>query len=207
MSGLFFSFDGIDGVGKTTQIQLFRDWLRELGYEVVVCRDPGGTQLGEAVREILLHRSETPLGPTSEMLLYMASRAQLVAEIIQPALSLGHIVISDRFLLANVAYQGHAGGLDVEQVWSVGQVATAGITPNRTYLLDMPVATAAARLQRTLDRMESRGDEFLSRVRDGFLVEAKRLPNVRVLNAAQDAAVIQDEIRRDAKQLLNNLAD
>lgn len=204
MSGLFFSFDGIDGVGKTTQIQLFRDWLRELGHEVVVCRDPGGTQLGEAVRDILLHRSETPLGPTAEMLLYMASRAQLVTEIIRPALLLGQIVISDRFLLANVAYQGYAGGLDVEQVWSVGRVATAGLMPNRTYLLDMPVATAAARLKRTLDRMESRGDEFLSRVRHGFLTEAKRLGNVRILNADRDAAVIQDEIRRDAEPLLRD---
>ena len=204
MSGLFFSFDGIDGVGKTTQIQLFRDWLRELGHEVVVCRDPGGTQLGEAVRDILLHRSETPLGPTAEMLLYMASRAQLVTDIIRPALLLGQSVISDRFLLANVAYQGYAGGLDVEQVWSVGRVATAGLMPNRTYLLDMPVATAAARLKRTLDRMESRGDEFLSRVRHGFLTEAKRLGNVRILNADRDAAVIQDEIRRDAEPLLRD---
>ena len=123
----FFSFDGIDGVGKTTQIQLFSQWLQELGHEVVVCRDPGSTELGEKIRQLLLSRSTMALGVRSEMLLYMAARAQLVDEIIRPALQAERTVISDRFLLANMAYQGYAGGLGIEPLSRVGQIATDGI--------------------------------------------------------------------------------
>src|SRR3970040_2412778 len=110
---MFFSFDGIDGVGKTTQMDLFCDWLRQGGHDVVTCRDPGRTPLGERIRDILLHGdAQTPIGRRSEMLLYMAARAQLVDQVIRPALEAGKVVIADRYLLANVAYQGHAGGLD-----------------------------------------------------------------------------------------------
>src|SRR5262245_46414963 len=110
---MFFSFDGIDGAGKSTQVRLFVEALRARGHEVVECRDPGSTPLGERVRELLLKSgADTPIDPRSEMLLYMAARAQLVDEVIRPALKAGKVVVSDRFLLANVAYQGHAGGLD-----------------------------------------------------------------------------------------------
>src|SRR5258708_5597376 len=115
MKHRFFSFDGVDGVGKSTQIDLFSQWLRQLGHDVVTCRDPGGTELGEAVRELLLQRHDLNIGRMAEMLLYMASRAQLVEQVIQPALAAGKTVVSDRFLLANVVYQGHAGGLDPNQ--------------------------------------------------------------------------------------------
>src|SRR5437868_6589400 len=121
---MFFSFDGIDGVGKSTQLELFVQWLRESGRDVVSCRDPGSTELGEAIRKILLADFETPIARRSEMLLYMAARAQLVEQVIRPALARGQVVVCDRFLLANVVYQGYAGGLDVETLWNVGRVAT-----------------------------------------------------------------------------------
>ena len=115
---MFFSFDGIDGVGKTTQMELFCQWLADEwpggGREVVTCRDPGSTPLGERVREILLNSDHrTPITARSEMLLYMAARAQLVEQVICPALDAGRVVVSDRYLLANIVYQGYAGGLDV----------------------------------------------------------------------------------------------
>ncbi|MEX0820085.1 MAG: dTMP kinase [Pirellulaceae bacterium] len=203
MNGLFFSFDGIDGVGKSTQMELFCDWLRGNGHDVVECRDPGGTQLGEALREIILHQHDMPICPVSEMLLYMASRAQLVAEVIRPALAAGKSIVSDRFLISNVAYQGHAGGVAVDEVWSVGAVATDGVRPDLTLMLDMPVEQASARLSRDLDRIEARGSEFLTRVRLGFLAEAKRDPDrIALIDAARDIASIQADIRAAAQRTI-----
>ena len=145
---MFFSFDGIDGVGKTTQMQLFCDWLQTSGHDVVSCRDPGGTPLGDAIRELLLHRHDLAISRMAEMLLYMAARAQLVEEVIRPALAAGKTVVSDRYLLANVVYQGHAGGLDVATIWQIGTQITGGVEPALTFVLDMPPAAAAGRIQR-----------------------------------------------------------
>src|SRR2546423_5508509 len=142
---MFFSFDGVDGAGKSTQIGLLTEALRQRGREVVTCRDPGGTALGERLREILLHHHDMRINRRSEMLLYMASRAQLVEEVIRPALAAGKIVISDRYLLANVVYQAHAGGLWPEEVWQVGQITVAGVMPTLTFLLDLAAPAAAYR--------------------------------------------------------------
>jgi dTMP kinase len=194
---MFFSFDGIDGVGKTTQMELFCEWLRAKGHDVLECRDPGSTPLGERVREILLHGGEdTTIGRRAEMLLYMAARAQLVDEVIRPALAAGKTVVSDRYLLANIVYQGHAGGLDLEAIRRVGSVATDGIWPDVVFLLDMAPTAADGRMQRTLDRMERQGADFRERLRDGFLAEAARAENrVRVINADRPVDVVQAEIR------------
>ena len=124
---MFFSFDGVDGSGKSTQSALFVEWLRAGGYEVTVCRDPGTTALGEAIRSLLLNRSDTAIGPMSEMLLYMAARAQLVDEVIEPALQAGRVVVSDRYLLANVVYQGHAGGVNADLKSPVMGVTNDGL--------------------------------------------------------------------------------
>lgn len=201
----FFSFDGIDGVGKTTQLRLFCDWLAERGVDHVVCRDPGSTALGERVRKILLEADEaTPIGPRSEMLLYMAARAQLVDEVIQPALAAGRTVVSDRFLLANIVYQGHAGGVDVEAIRTVGAVAVAGIMPACTFLLDMDPAAALARVGRQLDRVESRGDAYRERLRAGFLAEAKLMgPQAHLVRADRGVEAVQGEIRQIAEPLLS----
>ncbi|MCA9145261.1 MAG: dTMP kinase [Planctomycetaceae bacterium] len=203
MTGLFFSFDGIDGVGKSTQMELFCEWLRDRGHDVVQCRDPGGTPLGETLRELILHRQDTPISPMAEMLLYMASRAQLVNDVIQPSLQAGKTIVSDRFLVSNVAYQGHAGGVRVTDVWAVGAVATEDIRPDLTLMLDMPVEQASSRLNRDLDRIEARGAEFLNRVRDGFLHEADRSPDrIAVIDAARDIDTIQTEIQGLASRVI-----
>jgi dTMP kinase len=193
---MFLSFDGVDGVGKTTQIQLFCDWLKQQGHDVVTCRDPGSTQLGEALRAIVLQDFETPIDRTSEMLLYMASRAQLVHEVIRPALAQRKTVVSDRFLLANVVYQGYAGGLDVQRLWQVGEVAVGGLHPDLTIVLDMDVASAQQRMDRQLDRMEAQGHQYLQLVRQGFLAEADGPhEKIVVVNADQGVDEVQADIR------------
>ncbi|MHB1033336.1 MAG: dTMP kinase [Pirellulales bacterium] len=193
---MFFSIDGVDGAGKSTQVRLLGEWLGESGHDVVACRDPGTTPLGEAIRQLLLDARGMAISRPSEMLLYMAARAQLVEEVIRPALSAGKTVVSDRYLLANVVYQGHAGGLDIETVWKVGHVATRGVMPDLTMVLDMPATAAAARLNRELDRIERQGDAFHARVRDGFLKESLRQPDrIAVVNADRPIEVVQAEIR------------
>lgn len=174
---MFFSIDGGDGAGKSTQAELLREWLRCEGHDVVACRDPGSTRLGEAVRGILLDRHDLDIHRRSEMFLYMAARTQMVEEVIRPALEQGKTVVSDRFLLANVCYQGYGGGLDVATLWEVGRVATDGILPDLTIVLDLPSLTAAGRIDRPLDRMEQQGEAFHARVREGFLAEAARRPD------------------------------
>ena len=201
---MFFSFDGIDGAGKSTQIQLFCDWLRQRGLDIVTCRDPGSTPLGEAVREILLNKHDLAIGRMSEMLLYMAARAQLVEQVIQPALATGKTVVSDRFLLSNVVYQGYAGGLDPKQLWEIGQYITQEVRPDLTFLLDIPPAAAHGRIQRELDRMEQQGDEFRARLRAGFLAEAERQPDlIAVINAGQSIKAVHADICSAAKRVLN----
>lgn len=201
---MFFSFDGIDGVGKSTQVRLFEEALRRHGFDVVVCRDPGSTPLGERIRELLLSiDSSTPINRRSEMLLYMAARAQLVEQVIQPALKAGQIVVADRYLLANVVYQGHAGGLDPEQIWQVGRVATGGLMPNCVFVLDMSIESANSRMNRSLDRMESQGDQFRERLRSGFLNEAARAPEtLHVVDAGRPIDVVHADIWAIAAKLL-----
>jgi dTMP kinase len=204
MPGLFFSIDGGDGVGKSTQGELFCQWLRGQGREVVACRDPGSTKLGDAVREILLNRHDLEIHRRSEMLLYMAARAQMVEEIIRPALEQGKIVVSDRYLLANVVYQGYGGGLDVETLWQVGRVSTGGLMPDLTIVLDLPAKTATGRINRQLDRMEQQGAAFHARVREGFLTEAGRRPGIVVINAAASIDEVQDAIRQAAEKFVGS---
>jgi dTMP kinase len=201
---MFFSIDGGDGTGKSTQVELFCGWLREMGHEVTACRDPGSTSLGEAVRHLLLDRHDLPIHRRSEMLLYMAARAQLAEEVIRPALGQGRIVVVDRYLLANVVYQGYGGGLDVETLWEVGRVATDGLMPELTIVLDMPAEAAAARISGQRDRMEQQGAAFHARVREGFLTEAaRRAGTIVVVDAAGPIEQVQGEIRAAAGPLLH----
>lgn len=195
MDGLFLSIDGVDGGGKTTQIELLRQWFESRHRPALTLRDPGGTKLGESLREILLHRQEIPLTMTAEMLLYMASRAQLVAEVIRPALESGQVVIADRYLLANVVYQGAAGGLDCNTIWQVGAVATEELHPELTIVLDLPAEVALSRIQGGLDRLESRGPEYMSKVREGFLEESARLGDrAVVIDASQGIDEVHAQI-------------
>lgn len=199
--GSFVSLDGPDGGGKTTQAALLVSWLRSLGREVLACRDPGGTELGERLRSIVLDRSTIPIALRSEMLLYMTSRAQLVEEVIRPALAQGVCVVADRYLLANVVYQGYAGGLEPEEIWRVGQVATGGLFPDLTLLIDVPPDVARARVGAPRDRMEDRADP--ERVRRGFLDAAATYPAPLVLiDGAASAAAVASRLQSEVARVL-----
>lgn len=169
VGGFFLVLDGPDGGGKTTQAATLAAWFRARGRVVTTCRDPGGTALGDKLRALLLDRGTDPFGLRAEMLLYMASRAQLVEEVIRPALGRGEVVVGDRYLLANVVYQGYAGGLGVEDVGRVGLAATAGLLPDLTLLLDVPPGLARDRVGQARDRIEDRPEPYHARVREGFL--------------------------------------
>ncbi|HEX4149204.1 MAG TPA: dTMP kinase [Pirellulales bacterium] len=200
---MFFVFDGPDGGGKTTQISLFVQWLRGEGLDVVACRDPGSTPLGEAIRALLLNPEGVPIGRRSEMLLYMAARAQMVDERILPALAEGKTVVSDRYLLANVVYQGYAGGLDPELIRTIGAAATSGCRPNLTIVLDVSTASAAARFSRPLDRMERESERFREAVRQGYLELARLHPaEIQVVDADRPPEQVQEDVRRVAQRVL-----
>jgi dTMP kinase len=196
----FISLDGLDGAGKSTQCRLLAQWLRSMDWTVTECTDPGGTALGAQLRALLLGYSAAMSLPC-EALLFMASRAQLVAEVIRPALESGQAVVSDRFTLANVVYQGHAGGLDPDRLWEIGRFATGGLEPELTLVLDLPLEHSLARRKAGADRMENRGMEFHARVRDGFLFEAKRRPErIRVIDADAPVEAVQEQIRAEVSR-------
>jgi dTMP kinase len=199
-SGTFLSLDGLDGTGKSTQCRLLADRLRAEGHSVATCSDPGGTAIGDRIRELLLNQEMTL---KCEALLFMAARAQLTAEVIRPALDAGKIVVSDRFLLANVAYQGHAGGLIVETLWQIGGFAVGGIEPDLTIVLDLPLHSARARRKSIADRVEGRDDSYHERVRAGFLAEARRRPDrIRVVDASGSVEAVQEAIRQEVRRVL-----
>jgi dTMP kinase len=195
MPPLFVSLDGVDGTGKSTQCRLLADWLCDQGISVTTSVDPGGTPVGAELRAIVLgHRHDLSL--RGEALLFMASRAELVERVIRPALSAGGAVVSDRFLLANVVYQGHAGGLDVDELWRVGRFGTGELEPDVTVVLDLPVEQALARRGRAADRVELRDRDYHERVRQGFLAEARRRPErVRVIDASPPVEDVQAAVR------------
>jgi dTMP kinase len=170
--GVFIVLDGPDGGGKTTQAARLAEWLRQRGRDVVTCRDPGGTALGDRLRNILCERDTVPISLRAEMLLFMASRAQLVEDVIAPALAAGRVVISDRYLLANIVYQGSAGGLMEEEIALVGMVATGGLLPDLTIVLDIAPDAAMVRVGTARDRLEDRPIFYRERVRAGYLAAA-----------------------------------
>lgn len=205
MSGVLFSFEGIDGVGKTTQVGLLKASLEKLGYTVVCLREPGGTVLGERIRGLLLDRSEDPPSPVAELLLFAAARAQIVATKVRPALERGEVVILDRFTDATFAYQGYGRNLSLDQILSVESIA-AGIAPDRTWYLDLtPEESARRRAARgeAPDRMELEGEAFRARVREGYLERARRHPErIAVVDAADSIEVIAERILGEASARL-----
>ncbi|MGL4552910.1 MAG: dTMP kinase, partial [Gemmataceae bacterium] len=203
MAGLFLSLDGIDGTGKSTQCRLLADWLRGQGRDVVEAVDPGGTPLGQEVRQILL-AGKHDLDQRCEALLFLASRAQLVGTVIRPALDRGAVVVCDRFLTSTVVYQGYAAGLDIDLLRNAGRLANGGdLEPDRVYVLDLPVGDAARRRGRGPDRIERRPVEYHERVRQGFLAEARRAAwRFRVIDASGDIDAIQAALRADVAGLL-----
>lgn len=209
--GLFLSLDGPDGGGKTTQVVRLAAWLRAQALEVVTCRDPGGTLLGDRLRAILLDRGTVGLALRAEMHLYMASRVQLVEEVIRPALARGLVVVSDRFLLANIVYQGHAGGIPVGEVGRVGLEATGGLLPDLTLVLDVPAECARARVAEARDRIEDRPNAYHAKVREGFLRASQEGRTgacayypapIAVVDASGDTETVAGLIRSEVERAL-----
>jgi dTMP kinase len=191
---MFITLDGIDGGGKSTQLARLCEFLRAGGNEVLAVRDPGGTPTGEAIRSLLLD-SQLAMHRRSEAMLFMAARCELVQSKILPALGAGTIVVSDRFLLANVVYQSVGGDLDVDDLWRIGDWATGGLKPDLTLLLDLPAQESLARIDRPADRMESRGLEYLQAVRQAFLDQLpKAAKHTAIINAAQAPDLVHRDI-------------
>ncbi|EMI58496.1 dTMP kinase [Rhodopirellula sallentina] len=202
----FFAFDGIDGVGKSTQIDRLADLLRQQGRDVLVVRDPGSTEIGLRLREILLG-GEMQMHRRTEAMLFMASRCEMIESVLRPALKAGKTVISDRFLLANVVYQstcdrGGVAPVTPEELWKLGRLACGNLNPDLTLLLDMPVETAFARLGAETDRMESRGPEYLDRVRSAFLEQLPHTGGKGVVISAEGS--VDEVASRIADAVLSN---
>lgn len=169
LSGKFIVFEGPDGSGKTTQFRRFLRAAETAGLTICEVREPGGTGVGEKIREVLLDHAHKDMTLTCEMLLYMASRAQLIEQKIIPALTRGELVAADRFLPSTLAYQGTAGGMPIRDITDVARVALRGCRPDLVIVFDVDQETAAKRLSPLLDRMEAKGAEFHQRVRQGYL--------------------------------------
>lgn len=193
MAGLFITFEGADGAGKSTQVAALASELTARGYEVVTSREPGGTELGRAIRELLLHGGD--VAPRAEALLFAADRAHHVAAKIRPALERGAVVISDRYLDSSVAYQGAARALDPHDVRELSLWATGGLLPQLTVVLDVPVEQGFARRGGDHDRMEAEGREFQERVRQSFLELAQAEPKrFLVVNGRAEIRQIAEQI-------------
>ncbi|MFN3544904.1 MAG: dTMP kinase [Thiobacillus sp.] len=193
--GKFITLEGVDGAGKSTHLAFVADWLRVQGREVVVTREPGGTPLGETLRELLLHQ---PMAPDTELLLMFAARQQHLAELILPALARGAWVVSDRFTDASYAYQSGGRGIAAERIAALEAWVQRGFTPDLTLLFDVPPEVAEARRSavRAADRFEREADSFFARVRNAYLERARAEPErIQVLDARQTIETLQGQIR------------
>jgi dTMP kinase len=195
LAGKFIVIDGPDGAGKTTQLKMLADHLRRCGVDLVQTRDPGGTAIGDKIRQVLLDRANDEMAVTCEVMLYMASRAQLAAEVIAPALRAGRCVLCDRYVSSTVAYQG-AGGADVEAILAAGRIAVGAVWPDLTIILDIEAEAGLARLKNAPDRMEARNLDFHRKVRQLFLKQAGEDPRrFAVVDAAGSPQHVQQRLR------------
>jgi len=203
--GCFLVLDGPEGAGKTTQVERLVQRLRDAGRKATSVRDPGSTPVSERIREVLLDRRLPEMDARTEVFLYMASRAEMVARIVRPALDVGLIVVCDRFVSSTVAYQGYAGGIEPELIWDLGRTACGGIEPNLTVILDLPVQEGLARARRLAepDRIEAKDQTFHEKVRQGFLSMAEARPQVfAVVDASQPPDAVAEAIWEAAKRVL-----
>ena len=192
---MFISFEGLDGCGKTTQAAMLAAALELEGRTVVRVREPGGTPIGERIRELLLD-GDSVIGGAAEALLYAAARAQLVDQVILPALARGEVVVADRFIDSSLAYQGVARGLGLEQVLQANELATGGLMPDITLLLELPPELASARRGDTPDRIESESDGFHAAVAEGFAAAAARFPErIHVVDASGPPRAVLARVR------------
>ena len=203
MSGSFITFEGIEGCGKSTQIARLAKRLANLDRDVIQLREPGGTAIGEAIRETVKHPlGDDPISPDTELLLMNASRAQLVQQVIRPALAKGSVVLCDRFYDSSLAYQGYGRGLDLAKVQRAIDLAVGETKPDITLLLDIPLEVSNERVSHrqsetgeSNDQFDRSGDHFFKRVHDGFHALAKAEPQrIRIINANQSPDAVSDEI-------------
>lgn len=205
MKGVFITFEGIDGCGKSTQTSMCRTWLEELGRTVLLVREPGGTKIGERIRELLLDKKNSSMAPMTELFLFEAARAQIVEEVIKPALSEGKFVICDRFFDSSYAYQGCARGLGPEMVSRLNMDATGGLAPDITFFLDISVEGAIKRRNvrgEEKDRIESAGDAFQEKVRQGFIRAASEDGRIVTVDASLSPDEIFAQIRENIEALI-----
>ena len=192
----------MDGAGKSTQARLLETEFTRLGYTCLTVREPGGTAIGDRVREILLDRKLSEMSVLTELFLYMASRSQLVHQIIAPALDEGKMVICDRFLISSLVYQGMVGQLGEETVKSLGELATGGAMPDRLIILDVPPQMGLGRITQTRDRMESKGEEFHTRVREAYLKIPQFYPEARIIDGTQPVEEVQKKVWEHVKDVI-----
>jgi dTMP kinase len=204
MTGKFITFEGPEGGGKSTHIKLLADFLRSKGKEVLVTREPGGTRLAELIRSLVREELEDPPVTQSEVLLFLAARAQVVSNVIRPALEKGVWVLCDRFSDSTFAYQGYGRGVDLEKLRALNDFATSGLKPNLTLLLDVPPNVSKSRLHErqiatssSADRIEQAGDAFHERLRNGFIEMAKNEPNrFVIIDSSKSIEEVDDEIQK-----------
>lgn len=200
--GLFITFEGIDGCGKTTQIELLKEELEKKGYTVLLTREPGAKGLGEKLREILLNY-DGEVSSNCESFLFLADRAQHIDTIIKPAINNGTIVLCDRHTDSTVAYQGYGRELDLEQIYQLNKIATNGVVPDITFILDIDIETSLQRIGKGRDRMENAGREFFERVRNGYIEISKQEPErVKLLNGNSPIKEIQNTISNYVEKLI-----
>ena len=200
---LFITFEGADGCGKTTQIELLNKYLQENGFQTLVTRDPGAKGLGVKLREILLNYNGE-VSPNCESFLFLADRAQHVDCVIKPALNDGVIVLCDRHTDSTVAYQGYGRKLDIEQIKKLNEIAVNGLKPDLTIVFDIDIETSMQRVGKTKDRMESAGMDFFNRVRNGYLAIANEEPNrVKVINSADTIEDIHNQVVKLVEKAVN----
>ncbi len=202
MKGKFITFEGSECCGKSTQSRLLYEYLQAKGYKVIFLREPGGTKVSEKIRQILLDTENKSLTSETELLLYMASRSQTVSEVIKPALEGGQIVVCDRFLDSTIVYQGYGLGMDIKLIKSLGNFVTAGIKPDLTILLDLPLEEALNGIHREKDRIENRSLEYHRKVKNGYLKLARQEPKrIKIIKLADD----KNETQRKVRCLVDNL--
>lgn len=202
--GFFITFEGVEGCGKSTHSKLLFEYLKKTGYRVVHTREPGGTKLGEAVRRVLLDSPEIHISDMAELFLFEACRAQIIKEIIAPALDRGLIVISDRFSDATFSYQGYGGRVDLKAIKALDGIATAGVTPDLTMLLDVDTLEGLRRARKKgIDRMEKKTLSYHKRVRAGYLQLSKQYPGrIKIVEAFKKIPEVQAKIRHEVEIVL-----
>ena len=201
-TGLFITFEGIDGCGKTTQINLLKNYLENNGYKVILTREPGAKGLGEKLREILLNY-DGEVSSNCESFLFLADRAQHIDTIIKPAIQNGVVVLCDRHTDSTVAYQGYGRSLDLDQIKHLNNIATSGIKPDITFILDIDIETSLTRIGKGRDRMENSGQKFFERVRNGYIEISKQEPErVKLLNGKDTIDNLNKQIIDSVQKIL-----